>query len=185
MINVIISEGLEDKEFVRTRTEGFEALKTYCNDITPEKAERITGIPAQDIKEAARLYAKADKGAIFYTLGITEHVCGTETVRTIANLAMLTGHIGRPSTGVNPLRGQNNVQGATDMGTLPDRFHAYQFISDNAVRERFEKAWGVQLPTTKVLMSPAMFDAANEGKLKALLVMGEVPVMSQPNQDHI
>ena len=185
MMNVIISEGLEDKEFVRTRTEGFEALKTYCNDITPEKAERITGIPAQDIKEAARLYAKADKGAIFYTLGITEHVCGTETVRTIANLAMLTGHIGRPSTGVNPLRGQNNVQGATDMGTLPDKFHGYQMVDDPAAREKFEKAWGVKLPAVKGLMSPEMFDAANNGKLKALLIMGEDPVMSQPNQGHI
>lgn len=185
IMNVIISEGLENKEFIRTRTEGFEALKEYCKDITPEKAERITGVPAQDIKEVARLYAQADKGAIFYTLGITEHVCGTETVRTIANLAMLTGHIGRPSTGVNPLRGQNNVQGASDMGTMPDKFHAYQLVSDNAAREKFERAWGVKLPAVKGLMSPEMFDAANEGKLKAMLIMGEDPVMSQPNQEHI
>ncbi len=185
MMNVIISEGLENKEFINSRTEGFEALKAHCSEITPEKAERITGVPAEDIREAARLYAKAEKGAIFYTLGITEHVCGTETVRTIANLAMLTGHIGKPSTGVNPLRGQNNVQGASDMGTMPDRFHGYQFISDNAIREKFEKAWGVKIPTVKGLMSPEMFDAANEGKLKAMVTMGEDPVMSQPNQEHI
>ena len=185
MMNVIISEGLENKEFINARTENYEVLKEYCKDITPERAEKIIGVPAEHIRKAARLYATADKAAIFYTLGITEHVCGTETVRTIANLAMLTGHIGKPSSGVNPLRGQNNVQGASDMGTMPDRFHGYQFVDDQAARERFEKAWGVKLPTTKGLMSPEMFDAANNGRLKAMMVMGEDPVMSQPNQEHI
>jgi len=184
MAHVIIAEGLENKEFIKTRTEGFEELKTFVKDVTPEKAWEYTGIPAEDIRQAARLYARSEKSAIFYTLGITEHTCGTDNVRTIANLALLTGHIGKSSTGVNPIRGQNNVQGATDMGCLPDRVHGYQYLSDATVVEKFEKAWGVTLSRTQGATSPTMFERMNKGQFKALYVIGEDPVMSEPNQDY-
>ncbi len=185
IMNVIISEGLEDKEFVENCTENFEALKEYCKDITPERVENITGVPADEIKAAARLYATADKGGIYYTLGITEHVCGTENVRTIANLAMLCGQMGRPSTGVNPLRGQNNVQGACDMGTDPDRFHGYQYVNDPVAREKFEKAWGVKLNPKPGLKMPECFMGANDGRIKAMYLVGEDNVMSEPDQAHV
>ena len=152
-------------------------------DITPEKASEFTGIPADDIRQAARLYAKSEKSAIYYTLGITEHTCGTDNVRTIANLALLTGHIGKSSTGVNPIRGQNNVQGATDV-CIPNKMPGYQDISDNAVMEKFEKAWGVKLSRTPGATAPTMFERMNKNQFKALYVIGEDPVVSEPNQDY-
>ncbi len=181
MAHVILAEGLENKEFIKTRTEGFEDLKAFVKDITPEKAEEFTGIPAEDIRQAARLYAKSEKSAIYYTLGITEHICGTDNVRTIANLALLTGHIGKPSTGVNPIRGQNNVQGATDM-CIPTKMPGYQDVTDNAVMEKFEKAWGVPLSRTPGATSPTMFERMNKNQFKALYVIGEDPVLSEPHQ---
>jgi formate dehydrogenase alpha subunit len=183
MAHVIITEGLENKEFIKTRTEGFEELKAFLKDITPERASEFTGIPAEDIRQAARLYAKSEKSAIYYTLGITEHVCGTENVRTIANLALLTGHIGKPSTGVNPIRGQNNVQGATDM-CLPNKMPGYQDVSDPKVIEKFEKAWKVKLPGTPGLTMPTMIERMNKGQFKAAYVIGEDPVMCEPNQSY-
>lgn len=183
MAHVIIAEGLENKEFIRTRTEGYEELKEFLRDITPEKASEYTGIPAEDIRQAARLYAKSEKSAIYYTLGITEHTCGTDNVRTIANLALLTGHIGKPSTGVNPIRGQNNVQGATDM-CIPNKMPGYQDVTDNAVMEKFEKAWGVKLSRTPGATAPTMFERMNKNQFKALYVIGEDPVLSEPNQDY-
>lgn len=185
MMNVIVSEGLEDKEFVKKRTEGFNEIKELVKDITPERVADEVGVRPEDIRDAARIYARADRAGIFYTLGITEHTCGTDNVRSLANLAMLTGHLGRPSTGVNPLRGQNNVQGACDMGSDPDKFPGYQAVSDPLCREKFEKAWGVKLPETKGLKLPDMFDLANEGKLKAMYIMGQDPMMSEPDQGHI
>ena len=185
MMNVIISEGLENREFVESRTENFEELKEYCKDITPERVENITGVPAEEIRGAARLYATAETAGIYYTLGITEHVCGTENVRTIANLAMLCGQIGRPSTGVNPLRGQNNVQGACDMGTDPDRFHGYQLLKTPGVVEKFEKAWGVKLNPKPGLKMPEGWMGANDGSVKAMYLVGEDNVMSEPDQAHI
>ena len=185
MMNVIISEGLENKDFVEKYTENFESLKEYCKDVTPERVEKITGVPADKIKGAARLFATAGKAGIYYTLGITEHVCGTENVRTIANLSMLCGQIGRPSTGVNPLRGQNNVQGACDMGTDPDRFHGYQYVSDPEAREKFEKAWDVKLNPKPGLKMPECFMGANDGSIKAMYLVGEDNVMSEPDQAHV
>jgi formate dehydrogenase major subunit/formate dehydrogenase alpha subunit len=185
MMHVILAEGLENREFVATRTEGFDALKALAGEITPEHAAEACGVNADDIRQAARLYAKAGRGAIFYTLGITEHICGTDNVRTLANLAMLTGQIGRPSTGVNPMRGQNNVQGGCDMGALPEIFPGYQKVADPAVIAKFEAAWGVKLPATPGLKMPDMFDAAIAGKLKGMFIMGEDPVMSEPHQSHI
>ena len=186
MMNVILSEGLEDKEFIKNRTEGFEEVKELVKDITPEKVADEIGVKAEDIREAARIYAsQSEKTAIFYTLGITEHTCGTDNVRTLANLAMMTGHIGKPSTGVNPLRGQNNVQGACDMVTSCDKLPGYQSAYDPVVKERFGKAWGVKRPDTKGFTLPEMIDGADEGSMKAMYIMGQDPVMSEPDQSAV
>jgi len=141
MARVVIKEGLADEEFIRARTENFEELERAVEPYTPEMVGKITGIKPADLKKAARLYATADNAAIYYAMGITQHTTGTDTVKAIANLAMLTGNVGRPGTGVNPLRGQNNVQGACDMGALPDVLPGYRQVSDEKARASFEKAW--------------------------------------------
>ena len=148
LAQVIISEELYNRRFVEERTEGFEELKAAVAEYTPEKVEAITGVPAPTLRWVAREYARAQKAMILYTMGITQHVYGTDNVLAIANLALLTGHIGRPGTGVNPLRGQNNVQGACDMGCLPDVLPGYQRVTDPEVREKFSQAWGRPLPET-------------------------------------
>ncbi len=181
MMNVIITEDLHDKEFVENRTEDFAELKDMVLRWTPERAAEICKVPADDIRKAARMYARADKAAIFYTLGLTEHICGTDNVRSTANLALLTGHIGRESTGVNPLRGQNNVQGGCDMGAGPTGYHGYQKLSDPAAVEKFSKAYGVALPTNIGYTITDMVEKAAEGELKALYIMGEDHLMSEPN----
>lgn len=185
IMHIIIKEHLYDKKFVEERTENFEALEETVERYTPEYASELSGVPLEDIYAVARLYAESDKAGLFYTLGITEHICGTNNVMSIANLAMLTGHLGRESTGVNPLRGQNNVQGACDMGALPNVFPGYQKVTDPAVREKFEKAWGVSMPGELGLMIPEMFDKANSGELKAMYILGENPVLTDPNANHI
>ncbi len=186
MINVIISEGLEDKEFIKNRTEGFEELKKAVAPYTPEKVEEITGIPADQLREAARIYATSEKSSIVYAMGITQHVTGTDNVLSLANLAMVAGQIGRPSTGVNPLRGQNNVQGACDLGGLPNVFSGYQKVTDPAVREKFQKAWNVEeLPGEVGLTVVEMMDKAEKGSIKAMYIMGENPMMSDPNIKHV
>ncbi len=186
MINVIISEGLEDKEFIKNRTEGFEELKKAVAPYTPEKVEEITGIPADQLREAARIYATSEKSSIVYAMGITQHVTGTDNVLSLANLAMVAGQIGRPSTGVNPLRGQNNVQGACDLGGLPNVFSGYQKVTDPAVREKFQKAWNVEkLPGEDGLTVVEMMDKAEKGSIKAMYIMGENPMMSDPNIKHV
>lgn len=185
LMHIIISEGLYDKAFVEERTENFAALKETVEKYTPDYVSELTGIPAQDLYTVARLYAGTDKAMIFYTLGITEHVCGTNNVMSIANLAMLTGHIGRPGTGVNPIRGQNNVQGACDMGALPNVFTGYQKVTEPVAREKFEQAWGVPLSGDIGLMIPEMFEQANAGKVKAMYILGENPVLTDPNSNHI
>ncbi len=185
MMHIIIKEGLYDKEFVENRTDNFEALKETVEKYDPESVSELTGIPVDDIYAVARLYATTDKAMAFYTLGITEHVCGTNNVMSIANLAMLTGHLGRPSTGVNPIRGQNNVQGACDMGALPNVYSGYQRVTDAAVQEKFEKAWGVPLSDQLGIMIADMFERANSGELKAMYILGENPVLTDPNSNHI
>ena len=186
MMNVILAEDLYDKTFVETRTEGFDKLKSVVERYSPRVAETISGIPARDIEEAARLYAKADKAMIVYAMGITQHTTGVDNVKTLANLAMLTGHVGRPSTGVNPLRGQNNVQGACDMGGLPNVFSGYQPVADAAVRKKFEEAWGVEgLDDKPGLTISDMMTAARDGALKGLYIMGENPMLSDPDSSHI
>ena len=185
LMNVIINEGLYDHEFVENRTENFEELKKVVSKYTPEKTEEITGVPKEKIIEAARLYVKADKASILYSMGITQHTTGTDNVLSTANLAMLTGNIGKEGTGVNPLRGQNNVQGACDMGALPPVLPGYQIVSLPEVREKFEKAWGVKLSSGEGLTVVEMMDAASSGKIKGMYIMGENPMLSDPNIHHV
>ena len=185
MMNVIINEKIYDKKFVEELTEGFDWMLPTVMDVTPEMAAEKCGVSADDIRAAARLFATTKKAAIFYTLGITEHVSGTENVRSLANLAMLTGHVGKESTGVNPIRGQNNVQGACDMGAMPWTYPGYQKVSVKENRKKFSKAYGVTMPSRKGYVLTEMFQSAHRGKLKAMYIMGENPVMSEPDQKHI
>jgi formate dehydrogenase alpha subunit len=186
MMHVILEEGLEDRQFIQERTENFEQLKAVVADYPPQKAAEICRLTPQEIVEAARLFAKAQRAMIVYSMGITQHTHGVDNVKSCANLAMLTGNLGRPGTGVNPLRGQNNVQGACDMGALPNVYTGYQKVTDPAVRAKFEKAWGVEgLPGEVGLAVTTAINAAADGKLKGLLVMGENPMMSDPDQDHV
>jgi formate dehydrogenase alpha subunit len=186
MMNIIIEEDLYDKVFVETRTEGFEQLKSVVSRYTPRVVEKISGIAAHDLETAARLYATAASSMIVYAMGITQHTTGTDNVKSCANLAMLTGQIGKPSTGVNPLRGQNNVQGACDMGGLPNVYTGYQPVVDAGAKKKFEDAWGVKgLDDKAGLTITDMMAAAGKGTVKALYVMGENPMVSDPDTSHI
>ena len=185
MMNVILAEGLADRSFIAERTENFDEFVKVIEQYLPEKAAELSGVPAEKIIEAARIYAKADAGAIVYAMGITQHTTGTDNVLALANLAMLTGNIGKPSAGVNPLRGQNNVQGACDLGALPNVYPGYQKVVDPAIREKFADAWGVKLPSEPGLTVVEMMNAAAEGKLKAMVIMGENPMLSDPNLNHV
>ena len=184
-LHVIINEGLTNEQFISARTENMEALKEVVKKYTPAYAETITGIPKDDLIKAARLYAHADAAAIVYAMGITQHTKGTNNVKCLANLVMVTGNIGRPGTGVNPLRGQNNVQGACDMGALPNVYPGYQQVGSEEVAQRFEKAWETTLSRKLGLTLCEMIDAATSGSLKALYVMGENPMMSDPDIAHV
>jgi formate dehydrogenase (NADP+) alpha subunit len=182
MMNHLIAQGRYDQGFVAERCEGFEALCDNVKDYSLEEAARVCGVRAEDIRRAAEMYAEGTPSAIFYTLGITEHTCGTENVQNLANLAMLCGQIGKPSSGVNPLRGQNNVQGGCDMGAIHSVLPGYQRVSDPAMREKFGKAWGVAIPTNTGGRVTDFIEQAEAGALKAFYVFGEDPVMSEPNQ---
>ena len=184
LMNVIINEGLHDEDFIKARCENFEEFKKVVENYTHEIVEEITGVPADKIREAARLYANAEKGSIVFSMGITQHSHGTENVLSTANLAMLTGNVGRESTGVNPLRGQNNVQGACDMGALPNLYPSYQRVNDAEMRNKFEKEWGVTLDDKLGLTVIEMMNAASEGVIKAMYIMGENSLLSDPNLSH-
>jgi formate dehydrogenase alpha subunit len=181
MMNVIVGEDLHDKEFIASRTEGFEDAWPVIEQCTPEAAAMVAGVDPEDIRTAARLFARAERGSIIYSMGITQHTTGTDNVFALANLAMLTGNVGRESTGVNPLRGQNNVQGACDLAALPNVFPGYQKVDDPAIREKFEKAWGRKLSGETGLTVIEIMHAAEEGKVRAMYVMGENPALSDPN----
>jgi len=185
LMNVALAEGLEAKEYVENRTEGFEALKKVVERYTPEYVEQISGVPADDLRKAARLYAKARAASILYCMGITQHTTGTDNVKSIANLAMLCGMVGIEGGGVNPLRGQNNVQGACDMGALPNVFPAYQPVANDEARAKFEKAWGATLSAKPGKTVVEIMDAAHKGEIKALYVMGENPMVSDPDLAHV
>jgi formate dehydrogenase alpha subunit len=184
IMHVIVKEDLIDRKFIENWTEGFASFKKCLEEYTPEVGEKITGVLREDIIKAALLYGNAIRPGIYYTMGITQHTHGTENVYSIANLAMMTGNLGRESTGVNPLRGQNNVQGACDMGCLPDFYPGYQKVNIPPIKEKFEKAWGVKLSDTVGLTAPEMISAAAEGTIKAMYIMGENPVLSDPNVNH-
>ena len=184
--NVIISEGLEDRDFIASRTEGYDEFKKAVADYTPQRVEELSGIPAADLAAAARLYAGAERASIVYCMGITQHTTGTDNVLALANLAMLTGNVGRPGTGVNPLRGQNNVQGACDMGGLPNVYPGYQRVNDEETARKFERAWEVEgLSGQPGLTIVEMTDAAARGDLRALFIMGENPMVSDPDINHV
>ena len=185
MMNVILSEGLGDRAFIAERTENFDEFKKVVEQYPPERAAEISGIPAEDLIEAARIYSQADAASIVYAMGITQHTTGTDNVLSLANLAMLTGNIGKPSTGVNPLRGQNNVQGACDLGALPNVYSGYQKVTDPAVREKFEQAWRAKLSPDNGLTVVEIMNAAAQGKVKGLIIMGENPMVSDPNLNHV
>ncbi len=185
MMNLIIQEKLYDEAYVTERTEDFEALKETVAKYTPEYVEKITGVPADQMMAAARMYAKAKAASIIYCMGITQHSVGTDNVKTLANLAMLCGNVGIEGGGVNPLRGQNNVQGACDMGGLPNVFSGYQAVTDPANREKMEKAWGVKnLPDWVGMTMTDMLPAISKGGIKALYIMGENPALTDPDSDH-
>jgi len=185
LMHVIIEEALYAKDYVDSRTVGFEDLKKTVAQFTPDAVEKITGIPARDIIDAARMYAGAERGSILYCMGITQHTTGTDNVKSLANLAMLCGNVGIEGGGVNPLRGQNNVQGACDMGGLPDVYSGYQKVIDAKIRTRMAQAWGVpELPDQPGLKVTQMIPAAHDGKLKALYVIGENPLVSDPDLNH-
>jgi formate dehydrogenase major subunit len=185
ILHTIISNGWHDKEYIETRTEGFEALWETVKDYPAELASEICGVPAATIVEAAKLYATTPKAGIFYTLGITEHTVGTANVMNLANLAMVTGHIGFPNAGVNPMRGQNNVQGSCDMGALPNSFPGYPSVLDDEAKEKFHKAYGVRMPETTGLRIPEMVELAVEGTLKAMYIMGEDPALTDADANHV
>ncbi len=184
IMHVLLKENLIDKGFVKDRTEGFDAFKKTLEDFSPESAEKITGVPKSDIVNAALLYGKAERPAIYYTMGITQHSHGTQNVFAIANLALMTGNLGKESTGVNPLRGQNNVQGATDMGCIPNQYPGYQRVDLPSIRSKFETAWDIRLSDKTGLTATEMTHAALEGKLRAIYIMGENPVISDPDTHH-
>jgi formate dehydrogenase alpha subunit len=186
LMNLIIQEGLADEEFIANRTEGFEEVKEIVSRYTPEVVERISGIPPEELRKAAQMYGQAESAAIVYAMGITQHTSGVDHVKACANLAMITGNLGRPGTGVNPLRGQNNVQGACDVGALSNVYPGYQAVTSPEVKQKFEQAWGVQgLPDEVGLTVTEMIDAADSGEVKALYVMGENPVLSDPDSNHV
>lgn len=185
MMNVIIEEGLQDKEYINEKTENFEETAKLVEGYTPEKVAEVCGVDPEDIRRAARIYAQAERGSIVYCMGITQHHNGTENVMSLSNLALLTGNLGREGTGVNPLRGQNNVQGACDMGALPNVYPGYQPVTKAEVVEKFEKAWGVDLSKEVGLTIPEIMHGAEHGDIKVLYIMGENPMVSDPDTAHV
>lgn len=184
MIHVIFAEGLEDKEYIEKHTEGAAELREFVKEYTPERVAEICGIDVEDLKKAARLYA-TNRSYIAYAMGITQHTNGTDNVLSCSNLALVTGNLGKPGTGVNPLRGQNNVQGACDMGALPTDYPGYQKVFNPEVQAKFEKAWGVPLNPKKGLTVTETIPAILHDDVKLLYIMGENPIVSDPDTAHV
>lgn len=184
MAHVIVKEKLFDREFVERRTSGFEELAAHLERFPPEWAEPITRVPAAEIRAAAIEYATTKPAGIYYTLGVTEHICGVGNVRALCNLALLTGNLGKPGSGVNPLRGQNNIQGAGDCGALPNNYPGFQKVDDPAVREKFERIWGVPLDPERGITKIKAMQQALEGKIRAMWIVGENTLVSDPDLHH-
>ncbi|MGB8648548.1 MAG: molybdopterin-dependent oxidoreductase [Anaerolineae bacterium] len=185
LAHIIVANGWEDREFIAARTENFEAWRAAVEKYTPAHVSAITGIPEADLLRAARIYAMNRPAAMIYAMGITQHTSGHQNVLAVANLALLTGNLGKPGAGVNPLRGQNNVQGACDMGALPNVFTAYQRVNDDKAREKFSTAWGAPLPDRPGLTVVEMLNLAHTGAVKGMWVIGENPAMSDPDSTHV
>jgi formate dehydrogenase alpha subunit len=185
LANIIIREGLYNKTFIEQHTEAFDALKEKVSRYTPEFVQEKTGIPKEQLIETARLYGSAKNAAILYCMGITQHSSGTDGVKAISNLALLCGQLGKPGSGVNPLRGQNNVQGACDMGCLPNVYPGYQGVALKELKDKFESHWGVPLSGKPGLTVMEMSKAALDGKIKAMYIMGENPMVTDPDLSHL
>jgi formate dehydrogenase alpha subunit len=183
--HVVARDGLVDHAFIESRTEGFAALEELLALYSPDAVEDITGVPAADIEAAAHIYGSAENASIMWGLGVTEHLYGSEVVQLICNLALMCGKVGRRGSALLPLRGQNNVQGSSDMGALPDTYTAYRSVDDDAVARTFEQAWGVPLSREKGYTIPQMFDAAVDGRLKAMYIFGEDVAQTDPNTAHV
>jgi formate dehydrogenase major subunit len=184
MLNVIIEEGMVDIQYVQAHTEGFESLKAKVKDFTPEKMEQVCGIAAETIREVARIYARSERSIIFWGMGISQHTHGTDNARCLIALALVTGQVGRPGTGLHPLRGQNNVQGASDAGLIPMVFPDYKSVEDASVRAMYEDFWGTKLDPKKGLTVVEIMHAIKDGVIKGMYIMGENPAMSDPDVQH-
>ncbi|MBP1149562.1 MULTISPECIES: formate dehydrogenase subunit alpha [Methylocaldum] len=184
IMHTIVAEGLYNEEYIRKHTEGFEQLREHLKDYNPDLMAPVCGIPAETIKEVARLYAKSKAAMILWGMGVSQHVHGTDNARCLISLALMTGQIGRPGTGLHPLRGQNNVQGASDVGLIPMVYPDYQPVGDAEVRAKFEKLWSTQLDPKPGLTVVEIIHAIHDGKLNGLYIEGENPAMSDPNQNH-
>ena len=185
LMHLIIKNSWHNREFIASRTEGFEETAELCKDYTPERVEALTGVSSQDLVKAAELYSQNHPASLLYAMGITQHTTGVDNVKSCCNLALLTGNVGCPGSGVNPLRGQNNVQGACDMGGLPNVLTGYQSISDPEVRERFTAAWGRDIPQNQGMTVTDMVQGMETGKIKGLYVIGENPKLSDPDLNHL
>ena len=183
MAHVIARENLMDKAFIAKRTEGWEALREHLGKFTPEWAEEITGVPAPDIERAAIAYGKAERGAIYYTLGITEHICGVDNVKSLCNIALMTGNIGREGTGINPMRGQNNIQGAGDSGAIPANYPGFQPVVDLENQAKFKKLYGREIPAEVGITKVTALDRCGE-QIRAMIIDGENTVVSDPDRNH-
>jgi formate dehydrogenase major subunit len=183
MAHVIVRDGLVNEEFTAARTRNHEEFINHVKDYSLDEASKLTGLPIADIEKAAHLYAEADKGAIYYTLGITEHICGVDNVQSLSNLALLTGHIGREGTGINPMRGQNNIQGAGDNGALPNNFPGFQPVTDPENQAKFEKAWGAKVDLEKGITKVTALDLCGES-IFAMIIDGENTLVTDPDRTH-
>jgi len=185
LMHVILEEGLQDEEYIRAHTVDFDAVREVVSRYTPEEAERVTGVSAEAIRATAREYAAEKHAAVFYTLGITEHACAVDNVWSLSNLVLMTGHLGYEATGLNALRGQNNVQGLNDAGANPSYLPGYQSLTDPDVRARFAERWGVEPPQTMGYRLDQMMSGLHDGRIKALYLVGENPAQTEPNARHV
>jgi formate dehydrogenase major subunit/formate dehydrogenase alpha subunit len=185
MMHVILDEGLQNEDYIREHTEGFEAVAEVLKRYPPEEAEKVTGVPAEAIRETAREYAREKHAAIFYTLGITEHACAIDNIWSLSNLVLMTGHLGYESTGLNALRGQNNVQGLNDAGANPAYLPGYQPVDSPEIREKFEARWGVSVPENPGYRLDQMMSGLHDGRIRALYLIGENPAQTEPNAHHV
>ena len=184
LMNVIITEGLYDKQYVQAHTEGFEELKVHLKEFTPEAMAEVCGVEPETLRTVARAYGRAEAAIIFWGMGISQSIHGTDNARCLISLALMTGHVGRPGTGLHPLRGQNNVQGASDAGLIPMFYPDYQSVETDAVREKFEALWGAKIDPKRGLTVVEIMDAIHDGVIKGMYIMGENPAMSDPHLQH-